>query len=645
MDRNEAIEIVRMCCPKIANSKCDFETAMRVLVPELKESEDEMIRKFLVDYFEVIKSTLTDGMWKGFQIDKILALLEKQGEQKSVDMAKPKFKVGDWVVCCDYEPEQIIGIRTNVYEMSNGDIRPFYMIDNNYNIRPWTIQDAKDGDILIEKKDKKPFIFRGLLDPSHPGYPVAYGGIEISDTFMSSSNSKWWTDKEICPATKEQRDFLFQEMKEAGYEWDADKKELRKIEQKSNSFKAEHGKYYYCIKDYFSGGKKQASKGDVVQALRGLPIMGLDDASEFFLPVNNIKNNRQKFNVGDFVIHRDYSNIIYRVQRSWGDNTYMICPYFDSGKAFTAVSENSIHLWTINDAKPGDVLYSTRVHATIIFKGWSSDNKHIIAYCALQQGMFIEQEMLWDTDFEPAIESWHNELFSAMSNSGYTWDDEKKKIVRNKPMYKVGDWVVLSSGSLSEILQIVRIDLTSKYYWFDDDSYLPIVDEDCLHLWRPQDAEDGDILVITKDGDPFIFKGFLDKFHPDSPVAYGGIISNGTFDISSGDGWWDGGEISPANKEQRDLLFQKMKEAGYEWDAEKKELKTIEHNPADNIELSAFKDKLLELFQKFRWFKKSVPTNGDIIEYVDTHIQELINTIHNPAWSEEDEKNELKPIE
>lgn len=29
----------------------------------------------------------------------------------------------------------------------------------------------------------------------------------------------------------------------------------------------------------------------------------------------------------------------------------------------------------------------------------------------------------------------------------------------------------------------------------------------------------------------------------------------------------------PATKEQRDLLFQKMKEASYEWDAEEKELR------------------------------------------------------------------------
>ena len=63
----------------------------------------------------------------------------------------------------------------------------------------------------------------------------------------------------------------------------------QKPTQEIEPFEAEHGKYYYCIKDYFCGGKKQASKGDVIQALRGLPIMGLEDASEYFLPVNTIE--------------------------------------------------------------------------------------------------------------------------------------------------------------------------------------------------------------------------------------------------------------------------------------------------------------------------------------------------------------------
>jgi len=53
----------------------------------------------------------------------------------------------------------------------------------------------------------------------------------------------------------------------------------------------EHGKYYYCINDYYAGGKKLASKGDVVLALRGMSMMSLsdEDATKLFLPVNDIK--------------------------------------------------------------------------------------------------------------------------------------------------------------------------------------------------------------------------------------------------------------------------------------------------------------------------------------------------------------------
>ncbi len=55
----------------------------------------------------------------------------------------------------------------------------------------------------------------------------------------------------------------------------------------------EHGKFYYCIKDYYAGGCKRASKGDVVQALRGMDMMSLGvKANEYFLPVNSIIENK-----------------------------------------------------------------------------------------------------------------------------------------------------------------------------------------------------------------------------------------------------------------------------------------------------------------------------------------------------------------
>lgn len=45
-------------------------------------------------------------------------------------------------------------------------------------------------------------------------------------------------------------------------------------------------------------------------------------------------------------------------------------------------------------------------------------------------------------------------------------------------------------------------------------------------------------------------------------------------------------DILPATKEQRDLLFQKMKEAGYMWDTEKKKLKKIDKENLTEFEIA-----------------------------------------------------------
>ena len=479
MDRIEAIKLVREYCPE---GRSQLSEALETLIPELKESEseDEKIRKRLIEWVKEFRKLNPTNADHNAECSEAIAWLEKQGEYikflKSIQIGdevtrnpdgvlvnlsqfkrkaeqgsqnldnsskpckdEPKFKVGDWVVNKFGDVWHIDSFDKKNYQVSNtnGDYC-YFPISKQDEMHLWTIEDAKDGDVLAEHETI--VLFKKIEGLNIRCY-CTYHYLGYNPTFYVGT---FQNKIPYCPATKEQYDLLFQKMKEAGYEWNAEKKELNKIEQKPDPFKAEHGKYYYCIKDYFSGGKKQASKGDVVQALRGLPIMGLDDASEFFSPVNNMRLNN-------------------------GIN-HIACPKF-----------------------------------------------------------------------------------------------------------KVGDWVVLSSGSLSEILQIVRIDHTSNY-WFNDDSYLPIVDEDCLHLWHPQDAKDGDILIEKKNKKPFIFKGLLDPSHPGYPVAYGGVDISDVFTSSSNSWWWTDEEICPATKEQRNLLFQKIKDAGYEWDAEKKELKKIEEN-------------------------------------------------------------------
>lgn len=85
MTREEALKIIK----EFINGTClhlSDQQALETLIPELAESEDEKIRKFLIDYFEIIKSTLSDdGVWKGFQIEDILAYIKKQKEQNGKD--------------------------------------------------------------------------------------------------------------------------------------------------------------------------------------------------------------------------------------------------------------------------------------------------------------------------------------------------------------------------------------------------------------------------------------------------------------------------------------------------------------------------------------------------------------------------------
>ena len=97
----------------------------------------------------------------------------------------------------------------------------FQLGDTQSALEGVTANDAKDGDVLAGSYGT--FI---LMGKSNGGYC----GVLNDNTFIKSTGNNEWT-KDLHPATKEQRDLLFQKMNEASYEWDAEKKELRRIEQ------------------------------------------------------------------------------------------------------------------------------------------------------------------------------------------------------------------------------------------------------------------------------------------------------------------------------------------------------------------------------------------------------------------------------
>ena len=155
----------------------ETQKAAEFIFPELKESEDEKIRK-------EIKELVMQPTWKTekeFNRRKeLIAWLEKQVEQKPAE---------------------------------------------------WSVFDAKKGDILsvdncvlivdsIGTFEGKPIIESWYCADSKKFYGK---GTSVPDR---------WNIEGMKPSSPIEKNYLFKMMKEAGYEWDADKKELKNIEQK-----------------------------------------------------------------------------------------------------------------------------------------------------------------------------------------------------------------------------------------------------------------------------------------------------------------------------------------------------------------------------------------------------------------------------
>jgi hypothetical protein len=77
MTREEAIKVVR----NIYQTDAEKE-ALETLIPELRESEDERIRKWLYDYIERVGRSWDIKPYTPFPYTQILAWIEKQKEQK-----------------------------------------------------------------------------------------------------------------------------------------------------------------------------------------------------------------------------------------------------------------------------------------------------------------------------------------------------------------------------------------------------------------------------------------------------------------------------------------------------------------------------------------------------------------------------------
>ena len=160
-----------------------------------------------------------------------------------------------------------------------------------------------------------------------------------------------------------------------------------------------------------------------------------------------------------------------------------------------------------------------------------------------------------------------------------TCENGNLKEIKSEPKFYPGDWVILN-GTVAQIFDkqkygFIGLDIDGK------DFFCNYGHTNSMRLWSIEDAEDGD--VLSTENFIFIFKNIDNGngVHYYCQYEINKHENDNQFDIAlpqslMGRAGNSISRYSPATKEQCNLLFQKMKEAGYEWDSEKKELKKIE---------------------------------------------------------------------
>lgn len=147
--------------------------------------------------------------------------------------------------------------------------------------------------------------------------------------------------------------------------------------------------------------------------------------------------------------------------------------------------------------------------------------------------------------------------------------------VKSNPKFKVGDWI--TNDTWTHCIQSI----SDGFYHFLEGGCLDFGKIDGYYrLWTIADASNGDVLVLNGFSKEYkwigIFKAHTSDTSFSSHCHYNCGMCEFVSDIARctkhGIKYND---IRPATNEERDILFAKMREAGYEWDKKKKKLKNI----------------------------------------------------------------------
>ena len=292
------------------------------------------------------------------------------------------------------------------------------------------------------------------------------------------------------------------------------------------------------------------------------------------------------------LVIRENDRVMYSVTKygQWDWLPYHKCVIFPKGKT---TWDGFVPPCKFKD---GDILFVKSVYSWIIIYKESEDEEKLHKYVAIS-GSQNPTNIIYDNPLSPlcykeeifkirfATEEEKDKLFNVIKGKGYRWNEETKTLDKLlEPKFHKGDWITSEELNTAKILSI-NVD---KYEveFIDGNKGFPHIDyvDRKFHLWTIQDAKDGDVLTINWYGGYnywekiVIFKKYHNKDVDGHVEGYGNTFKNGKLAFNEEVPYYSKTwtrNLRPANKEQRELLFQKIKEAGYRWNEETKALEEL----------------------------------------------------------------------
>ena len=511
--------------------------------------------------------------------------IEEQDEWELVSKAERKFNVGDWGIDeTDGMVFQITKVLNNTYTYKtiDGDVYCCAHGPLEDDARLWDItKDAKDGDVIVDWNNTA-FIFKAIEDETVKFHIVYNEKFDEIKTPLNKSSHIGLTEPqfEYHPATKEQRDLLFQKMQEAGYEWDADKKELKKIEQ--------YNVWNEAVKKKFNCILQATSKA-------------ADD--------NEDSGILQRFS---FYSYKDEPDILYLAglyvneeHRNKGIGTKILEVADEVAKHLNC---NAIRLKTTKDSN-AERLYRAHGYNSLA----NEENGEIWLEKQSEHDQLKKTEQKSAGDAEPKFKV------------------EKGKWYACTQTFVLRGENVVIKGQIYKSNQNGAIEGENKRLFIDTHDGRA---SDYFRPWTIQDAKDGDIfasdngvIILVKESRNSLW-GYRLSYH--CAVLSDGAFEHREFHVNPE-------KFFPATKEQRELLFQKMKEAGYEWDAEKKELKKIEQKIWSEEDENRFDEAISMIESNGNWVR-----SNDAIKLVSDWLKSLKDRVQTQPMQELSEEDKVK---